>query len=106
MSETKLTPKQKKWLDASKKIGRGAMTRSERETLEKLYTDMLPAEQVELKKYIEETFGEKSETGSSGETGVEPTELMSQVEWSDPSDALKQTLSKTQKPRWLKIESE
>ncbi len=101
MSETQLTPKQKKWLEASRKIGRMAMTKSERQTLENLYADMLPAEQMELKSYIEKNFSEKSETG---ETTQEPSQVMEQIEWSDPSDALKKTLSETQKPRWLKVE--
>lgn len=103
LSENELTPKQKKWLEASRKIGRVAMTKSERESLEKLYADMLPAEQMELKSYIEKNFSKKSE---SGETTPEPTAVMEQIEWTDPSDALKKTLSETQKPRWLKVEPE
>ncbi|MGD9818023.1 MAG: hypothetical protein AB7V04_04905 [Desulfomonilaceae bacterium] len=100
MTDTKLTPKQKKWLDASKKIGRGAMTKSEREMLEKLYASMLPAEQVGLKEYIEENFGQKKDTN---ETVEEPTVLMEKVTWSEPSEGLKGVIAKTQRPRWLKV---
>ena len=103
MSESELTPRQKKWLEASKKIGRVAMTKSERESLEKLYAEMLPTEQMELKSYIEKNFSKDSE---QGETTQDPTEVMEQVAWSDPSEALKKTLSGTQKPRWLKVEPE
>lgn len=103
MSEIKLTPKQKKWLEASKKIGPGAMTRTEREMLEKLYTDMAPAEQMELKNYIQENFAKDSD---SEEQVVDPIEAMAQVQWSEPSDALKKTIGKTQKPRWLNVESD
>ncbi len=101
LSDTKLTQKQKKWLEASKKIGPGAMTRSERETLEKLYADMLPAEQMELKEYIEKNFGQKTD---NDDQAPEPTTVMEKIEWSDPSEGLKKTLAKTQKPRWLKVE--
>lgn len=101
MGETQLTPKQKRWLEASKKIGPGPMTKSERETLEKLYSSMLPAEQLELKKYIEVTFGNKSEPRNLED---EPTIMMERIVWSDPSEGLKNTLSRTQKPRWLRIE--
>ena len=104
MSETRLTPKQKRWLEASKKVGKVAITKSERELLEKLYAEMLPAEQAELKEYIEKTYGNKNDSADGAVE--EPTIRMEKVVWSDPSEGLKRTLSMTQKPRWLKVESD
>ncbi len=79
------------------------MTKSERETLERLYGDMLPAEQQELETYIKEHFGPKQEPAISGdqtdtsEETSEPTAVMEQRTWNKPSPALLQSLSKAGK---------
>ncbi|MBI4962420.1 MAG: hypothetical protein HY913_04020 [Desulfomonile tiedjei] len=104
MDETQLTQKQRKWLEASRKIGPGAMTRTERETLERLYADMLPREQQELKAYIEEQFSKKEPEGQ----GVEdPTAKMERKDWTPPSPALRSALSRVQvlKPKDVKDKS-
>lgn len=103
MDESKLTPKQRKWLEASRKIGPGAMTRTERETLERLYADMLPREQQELNAYIEEHFAKKDsedkrpKAEDPGAAGVDdPTVKMERKKWTPPSPALRSRLSKVQ----------
>ena len=94
MEEEKLTKKQRKWLDASRKIGLGAMTKTERQTLEKLYADMLPREQQELTEHIRANFGlEESKEGQE----EEPSERMARRNWNPPSAALRSALSKTQR---------
>ncbi|MEW6351937.1 MAG: hypothetical protein AB1646_23045 [Thermodesulfobacteriota bacterium] len=57
MEDTYLTPRQRKWIEASDKIGKGPMTPSERKMLEGLYAEMTPAEQEELANYIQDHFG-------------------------------------------------
>ncbi len=57
MNDTHITPRQRKWIEASTKIGTGPMTPSERKLLEKLYADMTPSEQEELADYIQDRFG-------------------------------------------------
>lgn len=94
MEEHELTPKQKKWLEASRKIGPGAMTRTERETLERLYADMLPQEQQELTDYIQAKFGKKEDDAEPEE--VEPTKRMEGKIWNPPSTGLVSALSKSQ----------
>jgi hypothetical protein len=96
LDESKLTPKQRKWLEASRKIGPGAMTRTERETLDRLYADMLPTEQQELKTYIEKHFGEKEKKESEEKEMEDPTKRMEKKQWTPPSRALKTALSKVQ----------
>ena len=96
MDESRLTQKQRKWLEASRKIGPGAMTRTERETLERLYADMLPREQQELKAYIEERAGRKEKKGPEEHDVEDPTAKMEQKQWAPPSPALRSALSKVQ----------
>jgi len=94
VDESQLTPGQRKWLEASRKIGTGSMTKSERLTLERLYAELLPREQQELEEYIRTTYGKKEDASSSEETGGEPTARMEQRTWTPPSSALKDALSK------------
>jgi hypothetical protein len=56
MEEKYLTPRQRKWLDESRRIGPGPFTPSDRKLLEGLYADMSPEEQEELADYIQDTF--------------------------------------------------
>ncbi len=94
MDESQLTQAQRAWLEASRKIGPGPMTKSERLTLERLYAEMLPREQQELQEYIRETFGKK-DAGSSAEDAIEdPVARMEQRTWNPPSSALKGALSR------------
>ncbi len=88
MSEARLTEGQRKWLQASREIGPGAMTKSERLRLEKLYADLLPAEQQELQDYIKENFGPQE-----GEA-ADPIEEMARRVWRAPSEKLRKTLGK------------
>ena len=93
MQEKDLTRKQRKWLEASRKIGPLAMTKSERETLEKLYADMLPQEQQDLKKFIEETFGQQED--QEGQIPkYDPITRMETRFWATPSDGLKKAFSR------------
>ena len=100
MKEHELTEKQRKWLEASRRIGPGAMTKTERQTLEKLYADMLPKEQQELAAYIEATFG-KGEPDAKEPEETDPIERMRRKVWNPPSGALRSALVKSQslKPR-------
>ncbi|MDQ7783147.1 MAG: hypothetical protein RDU20_09720 [Desulfomonilaceae bacterium] len=94
MDEMDLTPKQRKWLEASQRIGPGAMTRTERETLERLYADMLPAEQQELQRYIQEKFAkEKDETETTPDV-QDPIDLMERRVWTPPSAGLRKAFAK------------
>ncbi|MFH1113567.1 MAG: hypothetical protein V1792_06565 [Pseudomonadota bacterium] len=93
MEDKDLTPKQRKWLEASRKIGPGAMTKTERKTLDRLYADMLPAEQQELLQYIQEKFGKKKEGQEDEPTVEEPTHLMERRVWTPPSEGLKKALA-------------
>lgn len=96
MEEHELTAKQRKWLEASRKIGPGAMTRTERETLERLYAGMLPKEQQELADYIQATFGKEEDDKEPREQ--EPTQRMERKVWNQPSSGLVSVLSKSQAP--------
>ncbi len=93
MDEKDLTPKQRKWLEASRKIGPGAMTKTERKTLERLHADMLPAEQQALLRYIREKFGKKEDDREGEPIIEEPTQIMERRVWTPPSDGLKRTLA-------------
>ena len=97
MDNGQLTKKQIEWLEASKKIGPGAMTKSEKELLEKLYSEMLPHEQQALYEYIQANFGPKEEEtkDNDGELG-DPIARMQQRVWSEPSDNLIKSLGKIQ----------
>ncbi len=86
--ESNLSPKQRQWLEESKKIGPGTMTKSERERLEKIYAEMLPAEQQELQKFIHKHYHVEID-----ETPIKERE---QREWSEPSKKLKSVLSSSQ----------
>ncbi|MEW6532115.1 MAG: hypothetical protein AB1473_14860 [Thermodesulfobacteriota bacterium] len=93
MEEDQLTEKQKKWLEASRKIGKGPMTKTERQTLERLYADMLPREQQELYEYIQEKYPPKGKP-----TGEEDLlALMEKREWHKPSQKLRNAFAKSQK---------
>jgi hypothetical protein len=106
LDETTLSKRQKRWLDASGQIGRGAMTKTERETLERLYAEMLPAEQQELARYIEEKYGKKEpEKRQAQESSLEdpqvddPIERMQRKVWAEPSKALRSVLSGSIAPK-------
>jgi hypothetical protein len=68
LEEKDLSEKQRKWLEASGKIGPGAMTKSERQTLERLYAEMLPKEQQELQQYIQRISERKRPSSRSQRT--------------------------------------
>jgi len=70
------------------------MTRTERETLERLYADMLPREQQELKAYIEEQFGNKEKKEPEEKEVEDPTKTMERKQWTPPSRALRSALAK------------
>ncbi len=103
LKDSDLTEKQHKWLEASQRIGPGAMTKTERQLLEKLYADMLPREQQDLAAYIEAKFAKKESSKDSEEK--DPIEKMRRKEWSPPSKALRSALSKPLKPRHPKDKS-
>lgn len=88
MEEKDLTQKQREWLEASKKIGLGPKTKSERQNLEKLYADMLPAEQQQLREYIEDTFGDRFDE--------QPILEQKDKQYAEPSKGLKSILTKPQ----------
>ena len=97
MHNGQLTKKQKEWLEASKKIGPGAMTKSEKELLEKLYGEMLPLEQQALFEYILANFGSKEQdAGVENAEQDDPITRMQQRVWSEPSDNLMKSLGKIQ----------
>lgn len=98
MKEHELTEKQRKWLEASQRIGPGAMTKTERKTLETLYADMLPREQQELAAYIEAKFGKEKPDAKDSEE-KDPIEKMRRKEWHPPSKALRSALAKSQAPK-------
>lgn len=97
MDESRLTQKQRKWLDASRKIGPGPMTKTERELLERLYAEMLPSEQQELYQYIQEM------TGKQEEQADDPIAAMERRVWSQPSRKLLNTLGQSQKIKGPKL---
>ncbi len=92
LDEQKLTPKQREWLELSRKIGPGPMTRTERESLERLYKEMLPREQQELFEYIRTHFGEKEK---QEDEQADPIVEMERRIWHAPSKALRSALSRT-----------
>ncbi len=96
LNENDLTPGQLKWLEASKKIGLGRLTPTERQTLEKLYAELLPQEQQELFDYIKSKFGKEE---SLTEQGEDPITRMEKMVWSTPSDSLKSAFGKALKPK-------
>jgi hypothetical protein len=104
VDERSLTPKQRQWLELSRKIGPGPMTRTERESLEALYKKMLPSEQQELFEYIRTHFGEKEK--KEGEQ-ADPIAYMERRTWHAPSKALRDALSRarTAQPKPKKHES-
>lgn len=92
LEENQLTQKQRKWLEASRRIGPGTMTKTERQSLEKLYTDMLPREQQELAAFIQEKFGK----AGSQETDGDILDTMQRKVWNSPSSGLRSVLTKNQ----------
>ncbi len=101
MDEHHLTEKQRRWLEASKKIGPGAMTKSEKKLLEKLYAEMLPKEQQELYDYIHKQHGKKEDI-----TDEDPIARMAKRVWSEPSGKLRQALGKAQRVKLPSIDEE
>jgi hypothetical protein len=106
LDEKHLSKKQRRWLEASRQIGRGAMTKTERETLERLYAEMLPTEQQELARYIQETYGKKQpgkgqvqDSTAEEPTDEEPIKRMERKVWAEPSHALKSALSGSIAPK-------
>lgn len=106
MEESQLTQAQRAWLEASRKIGPGPMTKTERLSLERLYAEMLPQEQQELQEYIREKFGKKEDGSPAEHTMEDPTARMEQRTWNPPSSALKGALSKAAAIRPGKSEKE
>jgi hypothetical protein len=116
VEESELSERQRKWLETSRKIGRSAMTKTEKQTLERLYAELLPAEQQELANFIQEKFGKKDadapepgQTEAAQDPGFDfsanlqtgdddPTAEMEQKSWKEPSKALLKAFSKPQKP--------
>jgi len=101
LEEKDLTPKQREWLEASRRIGPGAMTRTERESLERLYKEMLPAEQQELRAYVEKHFGKKDAEADKTK-GEQKEDILAEMErktWLAPSPALSAALSGSQPPK-------
>jgi len=96
LEEKDLSERQRRWLEASRKIGPGAMTKSERQTLERLYAEMLPKEQQELQHYIQEKFAKKPTEDHEEE---DPIERMLKKTWPSPSKKLVSALSKAQPPK-------
>lgn len=90
VEEDNLTERQRTWLQASREIGPGRMTETERQRLEELYAEMLPKEQQELARYIEEKFGKKEDKSE------DPIEKMAERVWLEPSKKMRETLAKTQ----------
>jgi hypothetical protein len=72
------------------------MTKSERQLLERLFAEMLPGEQQELQKYIQEQFDKKI---AEHEGGEDPTARMLQRTWATPSNKLLSALSKAHPPK-------
>ncbi len=96
LEEKDLTDKQREWLAASKKIGPGPMTKSERSLLESLYADMDPREQQDLYAYIQTNFGDVDKKGHDQAAKVapeDPISLMQAKIWQEPSNALKKAFS-------------
>lgn len=95
MKDEDLTPKQRLWMETSSKIGPGTMTRTERETLERLYAEMLPTEQQDLFDYIKAKFGKKDDDTST-ESKADPIAMMEKIIWSEPSTGLKKRMGVVQ----------
>ncbi len=93
MKEENLTEEQRAWLEASRKIGPGPMTKSERLILERLYADMLPAEQQQLAAYIKKRFGKKLDEKTEDQED-DPIARMMERTWPEPSPKLRETLGK------------
>ncbi len=98
MDEKDLTPKQRQWLEASRKIGTWPLTKSEKQNLERLYTEMLPYEQQELSRFIQEKYAAKEDEKQPDEhtEDADPIETMMRRVWHEPSPALRTALSKAQ----------
>lgn len=98
MEEKDLTPKQRNWLEASRKIATWPLTKSEKQTLERLYAEMLPQEQQELARFIQEKYPPTdAEKPPEAQTDDEdPIDTMVRRFWHEPSEALRTALSKAQ----------
>ncbi len=86
MEETHLTPRQRKWLETSRKIGPGRFTPSERKTLEDLYAAMTSQEQEELQDFIQEKY-----------LPADPISKREAAVWTSPSPGLRKALEKAQR---------
>jgi hypothetical protein len=75
------------------------MTRTERETLERLYADMLPAEQQELQRYIQEKWGQKSVASELGNIVESPIDRMQKKTFKPPSQGLTKVLSQSMRAK-------
>jgi hypothetical protein len=93
LKEEDLTEKQRAWLEGSRKIGPGPMTKSERVMLERLYADMLPAEQQQLAAYIKEKFGKKGNEKEEKHEDDPITKMMERI-WPETSPRLREALGK------------
>jgi hypothetical protein len=98
LEEKALTPKQRNWLEASRKIGTWPLTKSEKQNLERLYAEMLPQEQQELARFIQEKYAPAdAEKPPEAQTDDEdPIETMMSRFWHEPSEALRTALTKAQ----------
>jgi hypothetical protein len=97
LEEKDLSEKQREWLEASRKIGRVSMTKSERLLLERLFKEMLPQEQQQLQQFIQDKYGKKPE--EEEQTEGDPIERMMQKTWSVPSEKFRSALARTQPSR-------
>jgi len=93
LQEHELTEKQKEWLEASRKIGTWPLTKSERQTLERLYAEMPPREQQGLYEYIQETYRAKGKSAGAEDLLA----LMEKRQWHEPSQKLRNAFTKSQK---------
>jgi hypothetical protein len=99
LEEKDLSEKQREWLEASRKIGRVSITKTERLLLERLYKELLPEEQQGLQQFIQDKYGKKPEESGEEKTEGDPIERMMQKTWSVPSDKFRSILAKTQPSR-------
>jgi hypothetical protein len=100
LEEKDLTEKQREWLELSRKIGPGALTKTEREALEKAYAKLLPREQQDLYEYLMATCGKKNpEDSGSAADAEDPISQMQKKVWNQPSHALKSAFSRIKATR-------
>jgi hypothetical protein len=98
LEEKDLNEKQIKWLEESRRIGKGPMTKTERQTLEGLYNEMTPEEREQLGAYIEEKFGYEIDEG--------PILAQKDKEYTPPSDKLSEKIGKAPTPKPPLVDSD